>query len=148
MPQSLHQVYGHIVYSTKDRRPLIDGEMEPRLHSYLAGIVRDLGREAILIIGMPDHVHLLFRASKSVADQDFIRDLKGSSSKWMSEQGVKEFAWQKGYGWFSVSAKDLPVARRYVEEQKSHHAKVSFQDEFRKFLVKYKIGFDERYLWD
>ncbi len=148
MPQSLHQVYGHIVFSTKDRLPLIDAEMEPRLHAYLAGIVRDLGGGAILINGMPDHLHLLIRTSKSVSDQDFMRQLKGSSSKWMTEQGVKSFAWQKGYGWFGVSAKDLPTARRYVENQKSHHSRISFQDEFRKFLTTYGIDFDERYLWD
>lgn len=127
---------------------MITGELEGRLHAYLAGIVRDLGGEAILINGMPDHVHLLFRASKSVTDQDFMRKLKGSSSKWMGEQGISKFAWQRGYGWFGVSSKDLPVAREYIGNQKEHHAKVSFQDEFRKFLIKYEIDFDERYLWD
>jgi len=127
---------------------MIDGTLESRLHAYLAGIVRDQGGEAILINGMADHVHLLIRASKSVADQDFMRQLKGGSSKWMSEQGISKFQWQKGYGWFSVSAKDLAAARTYVENQKKHHAKVSFQDELRKFLISYGIDFDERYLWD
>jgi len=148
MPQSLHQVYGHIIFSTKDRAPLIDATIEPRLYAYLAGIVQQLGGDPLIINGVADHVHLLIRASKSVSDQDVMRDLKGSSSKWMGDQGFSDFKWQRGYGWFSISANDLPAARAYIENQKSHHAKTTFQDEFRKFLNQYHIEFDERYLWD
>ena len=148
MPQSLHQVYGHIVFSTKNREPLIHGNIEKRLYEYIGGIIRDLKATPILINGMPDHVHLLIASSKHVSDIDFIRQVKSSSSKWMSEQGEKDFRWQAGYGWFGVSAKDLSIAKQYVAGQKEHHRKLTFQDEFKKFLTKYRIPFDEKYVWD
>lgn len=104
----------------------------------------------IEINGMPDHVHLLIRESKSISDQDFMGKLKGNSSRWMNEtfsEGPK-FGWQAGYGWFSVSSKDVPVAAGYVRKQKAHHAKVTFQDEYRKLLRQYGVEFDERYVWE
>ena len=93
-------------------------------------------------------MHLLIRASKSVADTEFLRQLKGSSSKWMGGKGVDNFKWQSGYGWFGVSARDLTQAQSYIEQQKEHHRTETFQDEFRKFLVRYEVEFDERYVWD
>ena len=148
MPQSLHQVHGHIVFSTKNREMAIQEDLEPDLYSFLGGIVRDQNAMPIAIHGMPDHVHLLIRASKTVADTEFIRQLKGSSSKWMTEKGVEKFHWQAGYGWFGVSANDLSAAKAYVERQKEHHKTETFQDEFRKFLRKYGVEFDEKYVWD
>ena len=147
MPQSLHQVYGHIVFSTKNRDPLITADLEPNLHAYLGGIVNNLGGVAVSINGMPDHVHVLLRCTKSVKDTDFLRQLKGSSSKWMNEQGAAKFQWQAGYGWFSVSANDLDAARQYVEGQKEHHRVLSFQEEYRAFLKQYHVDYDERYVW-
>ena len=148
MAQSLHQVHGHIVFSTKDRVALIHGGIEKQLHAYLGGIVRDLEASPIAINGMPDHVHLLIRASKKVADMEFIRQLKGSSSKWMGDQGVDGFRWQGGYGWFGVGARDIEAAKAYVDGQKEHHRKVSFQEEFRRFLDRYGVEYDERYVWE
>lgn len=148
MPQSLHQVYGHIVFSIKDRENTITGDIEQKLYAYLGGIIRDLKGAPVLINGMPDHVHLLVRASKSITDIDFMRQLKGSSSKWLNENGLNGFRWQSGYGWFSVSAKDLPAARAYVEKQKEHHQEMTFKEEFRKFLTQYQVVYDERYVWD
>jgi REP element-mobilizing transposase RayT len=147
MGQSLHQVYGHIVFSTKDRKNLIISDIEPELYKYICGIIHDLDGRVISINGMPDHVHILFRASKKVADVDFIRQVKGSSSKWMNEK-VKGSSWQSGYGWFGVSARDLDKAIAYVENQKEHHKTISFQDELRRILTVYKIPYDEQYLWD
>ncbi|MGB0991018.1 MAG: IS200/IS605 family transposase [Akkermansiaceae bacterium] len=115
MPQSLHQNYAHIVFSTKNRA---------------------------------DHVHILLQTSKHIADTEFIRQLKGSSSRWMGEQGESKFQWQSGYGWFSVGAGDLDQARKYIENQKHHHKTMTYQDEFRKFLKQYGIDFDEKYVWD
>ena len=148
MPQSLHQVYGHIVFSTKDRVPLIDGEVEGELFSFIGGIIRDLGGSLIEINGTADHIHLLVRAGKATTDTEFIRQVKGSSSKWMSSKGKKKFQWQAGYGWFSVSANDLEAARKYIQSQKEHHRKEGFQEEFVRFLKKYGVDYDERYLWD
>jgi putative transposase len=147
MGQSLHQVYGHLVFSTKDRRNLIGSEIEAELYQYICGMIRDLGSKVIVINGMPDHLHIIFRASKSVSDVEFIKQVKGSSSKWLGDK-VKDFRWQKGYGWFSVGAKDLDKAVAYVKGQKEHHKSLSFQDELRGILRTYDIDFDERYLWD
>ena len=148
MGQSLHQAYAHLVFSTKDRRDQIHGEIETKLYSYLGGIARDLKAPLLAINGMPDHLHLLIRVHKNLADAEFMKQLKGSSSKWMSEQGERGFQWQAGYGWFSVGPKDLEVAKGYLAKQKEHHRTVTFQDEYRKFLEEYQVEYDERYVWD
>jgi len=150
MPQSLHCNYGHLIFSTKNREPMIPGEVEQRLYEYLGGIVRGVGGTLIEINGMPDHVHLLVRESKSVSDQDFIGRLKGDSSRWMNLTFEKDprFQWQAGYGWFSVSPGKVEIARNYIRNQKEHHSEVSFQEEFREFLRRYEVDYDERYVWD
>ncbi|MGJ8698136.1 MAG: IS200/IS605 family transposase [Verrucomicrobiaceae bacterium] len=148
MGQSLHQAYAHIVFSTKDRRNQIHGEIESPLHAYLGGIARDLDTTLLAANGMPDHLHLLIRVNKNIADADFMKHLKGSSSKWMNDQGINGFQWQQGYGWFSLGHKDLTSATNYLAKQKEHHQTQTFQDEFRKFLKQYAIDFDERYVWD
>ena len=150
MPQSLHCTYGHLIFSTKNREPMITGEIESRLYEYLGGIVRNLKASLIEINGMPDHVHLLIRESKSIADQDFMGQLKGDSSRWMNATFTDRprFSWQAGYGWFSVNPPDVEVAAGYIQGQKDHHRKTTFQDEYRKFLRTYRVEFDERYVWD
>ncbi len=150
MGQSLHVKYSHIVFSTKNRESLIAVEFEPRLFEYLGGILREKGACLLAIGGMSDHVHLIIRDSKSVADVELIKELKGASSKWINvNAGIAgKFAWQAGYGWFSVSPRGLDDALAYVSEQKNHHRVESFQDEFRKFLKQYKVEYDERYVWD
>ena len=150
MGQSLHIKYSHLVFSTKNREPLISEQLEPRLFAYLGGILRDHGARLLAIGGMPDHVHAIIRDSKSVTDVQIMRDLKGGSSKWMNESSDSpgRFAWQAGYGWFSVSPRGLEAARAYVNGQKAHHHTESFQDEFRRFLLQCGMDFDERYVWD
>jgi len=150
MGQSLHVKYSHLVFSTKHREALISAELEPELHAYLGGIVNDLGAHLLAIGGMPDHVHLIIRDSKTVADVQIIKELKGGSSKWINSNSKTpgKFAWQAGYGWFSVSPKGLEAARAYVHNQKAHHEKASFQQEYRKFLKQYGVDYDERYVWD
>jgi REP element-mobilizing transposase RayT len=150
MPQSLHQKYGHLIFSTKNREPLITGDIEPRLFEYIGGIIR--GAKAILLAidGTEDHVHLVIRESKSIADQNFIGRLKGDSSRWVNQTMDLEspFAWQAGYGWFSVGPADLEKVINYVKGQKQHHQKVTFQEEYRKFLKQYNVEYDEAYVWD
>ncbi len=150
MGQSLHVKYSHLVFSTKHREPTISADIEERLYAYLGGIVSDLGGRPLAIGGMPDHVHLIIRDSKAVADMQMIKDLKGGSSKWVNETAEMrgKFSWQSGYGWFSVSPKGLDAARTYVLNQKEHHKTQTFQDEFRKFLKQYGVEYDERYVWD
>lgn len=150
MAQSLHLKYSHLVFSTKNREPLITVDLESRLYEYLGGIVRDQGARLLEIGGMPDHLHLILRDSKSVTDIQFVKELKGGSSRWANESGELpgKFAWQAGYGWFSVGPPGLEAARTYVRSQKEHHERESFQDEFRKFLKRYQVEYDERYVWD
>ncbi|MCC5839299.1 MAG: transposase [Opitutales bacterium] len=138
------------MFSTKNRAPLISADFEPRLFAYLGGILRDHGARLLAIGGMPDHVHLIIRDSKSVTDIQMMKDLKGGSSKWVNESAFVAggFAWQAGYGWFSVGPRGLEAACDYVHSQKAHHQRESFQDEFRKFLRQYGVDFDERYVWD
>lgn len=150
MPQSLHRTFGHIVFSTKNREPFITGDLEPRLYEYLGGIVRNQNGTLVEINGMPDHVHLLLRESKSVADQDFMAQLKGDSSRWVNAtfSGRPRFSWQAGYGWFSVGPADVDAAAEYIRRQKEHHRVTTFQEEYRKFLERYGVDYDERYVWD
>lgn len=129
---------------------MITGEIETRLFEYLGGIVRGANASAIAINGMPDHIHFIIRESKSVADQDFIGRLKGDSSRWINQTfpNSPQFSWQAGYGWFSVSPADIDSAVEYVKCQKEHHKRTTFQNEYRSFLKKYQVEYDERYVWD
>jgi putative transposase len=150
MPQSLHSNFAHIIFSTKNREPIISGDIASRVHSYMAGIVKDLGAVSVSINGMPDHLHLLIKSSKNVADAQFMKQLKGGSSSWINDNNLipGQFQWQAGYGWFSVSAKDTDQVVSYIQNQAEHHKTTTFQDEFRKFLETYQIDYDERYVWD
>tara|TARA_R110002096_G_scaffold24760_30_gene78072 strand:- start:228 stop:680 length:453 start_codon:yes stop_codon:yes gene_type:complete len=150
MAQSLHSNFAHLVFSTKNREPMINGEVSARIHSYMAGIVIDNGAVLIAINGMPDHVHLLIKSSKNISDANFVKELKGGSSTWINEQRLVggRFQWQAGYGWFSVSPKDTNLVESYIQKQAEHHEKLTFQEEYRKFLNNYKVDYDERYVWD
>ena len=148
MPQTLSLNLVHLVFSTKDRAPLISDGTAPRLHAYLAGTARELGCECFRVGGVADHVHLALRLPTTKAAADIVSRVKTSSSVWMKEQGASHFAWQRGYGLFSVGPTDLDALTRYIDAQKEHHVDRSFQDELRAFLTKYGISFDEHYLWD
>lgn len=150
MPQSLHSDFAHQVFSTKNREPTISGQVAPEIYAYLAGIAKDNGAHAISINGMPDHVHLLIKTSKTVPDSRFVKELKGGSSTWINQNQLipGRFRWQAGYGWFSVSPKDTAQVVSYIQNQTEHHQKSSFQDEYRRFLTNYDIAFDEKYVWD
>lgn len=150
MPQSLALVLVHVVFSTSDRRPLLHHPIRHDLHAYLAACARIAGCECYVAGGVADHVHLAVRLSRTVTVAKLVEDLKTSSSKWLKTQSpsLTSFAWQSGYGAFSVGPSDLPALRRYIEDQEKHHQKVSFQDEFRILLKKYGVEHDERYMWD
>ena len=150
MPQSLPNLLYHFIWSTKNRDPFINEQVEPKLHAYMAGICADLGGKPVLIGGMPDHVHVLTYLPPKVAVSDALRDLKASSSKWVHQAfpHLAAFAWQAGYAAFSVSASKLIDVRDYVARQKDHHATASFQDEYRAFLRRHGMEWDERYAWD
>ncbi|HEV3384434.1 MAG TPA: IS200/IS605 family transposase [Gemmata sp.] len=148
MPQSLARNVVHLVYSTKNREPFIVASLRDRLFAYLAGTLNELGCPAISVGGVADHVHLLFVLSKTVALSKAVEEVKKSSSKWMKENGEPRFYWQNGYGAFSVSASNEEKVTAYIANQEVHHRTKSFQDEFREFLKKHRIEWDEQYVWD
>jgi REP element-mobilizing transposase RayT len=150
MPQSLAFVLVHVVFSTKDRAPVLNASVRPALYSYLATVARNAKCECYRVGGIADHVHLAVRLSRTTNVAEIVEQLKSSSSKWLKTQSsdLSRFAWQRGYGAFSVGPADLSALIDYIDTQEMHHQQQSFQDEFRAFLKKYGVEFDERYLWD
>ena len=150
MSQSLVKNYLHIVFSTKHRQPLIIPEIETELHSYLGGICKNLESQPIKIGGYTDHVHVLCNLSKKIALMKLLEEVKSHSSKWVKtkDSRLKNFYWQDGYGAFSVNPSEVDKVIAYIENQHEHHSKKTFQDEYRAFLKKYKVEYDERYVWD
>ncbi|MBI4658273.1 MAG: IS200/IS605 family transposase [Verrucomicrobia bacterium] len=140
----------HIIFSTKDRRPLLDDELRPRLFAYLGGIIRELDGTSRIINGPADHVHILASLAAKHSLSEVMRVLKANSSGWVRETfpNHKEFAWQIGYGAFSVSHSNRAAVEKYIANQEEHHRKVTFQEEYLAFLKKHEIAYDERYLWD
>jgi putative transposase len=151
MPQSLAQIYLHIVFSTKNRQPLLgDKDFRGRMHAYLAGICRNLDCAALIVGGVEDHVHILCRLARTIEVATLLRELKRDSSKWANEQPQLpgDFHWQAGYGAFSVSPGHAEALKVYIQNQEEHHRSEGFQDEFRRLCMKYGIAIDERYVWD
>ena len=148
MPQSLANILIHIIWSTKGRRPLISDHVRAGLHGYMAGVLKNLESPALIINSVTDHVHILCQLSKNVATCKLLEEVKKSSSRWMKEQGVLDFAWQNGYGVFSVSQSNVGAVRKYIESQAEHHKKRDFKAEFREFCKRHDVAIDERYVWD
>ena len=150
MPQSLIQSYVHIIFSTKNRRPLIDEEGENELYRYLGGICNGLECSPVTIGGHKDHVHILANLSKKITMMKFLEQLKSHSSNWIKTQGPQygDFYWQGGYGAFSVSPQSIATIKQYIESQHEHHKTITFQDEYRRILREHHVAFDERYVWD
>jgi len=150
MAQSLAKNLIHLIDSTKNRESHLSAEIRPKLFAYQAGILRECDSPAIIIGGDSDHVHALFLLSKSKKLCDVIEEVKKGSSKWMKTQGsvFSSFQWQNGYGAFSVSQSQVKHVCRYVDGQVEHHRTMSFQEEFRLFLKRYGIEYNEQYVWD
>lgn len=150
MSQSLSSVILHIIFSTKNREPWIDAALRPRLHAYLATVGRDNGSEVYRVGGTADHVHLVATLSRTVTQAKLLEEIKKHSSRWVKEVDPQygQFAWQRGYGTFSVSRSQLDSVIRYIDGQEEHHRNVTFQEEYRSFLTKHGIEFDEHYVWD
>jgi REP element-mobilizing transposase RayT len=150
MAQSLSKNLLHLVFSTKNRERLIHDDLRSDLHAYMATVLKNMECPALIINSVEDHVHILYILHRTVALSSAVGELKSSSSKWLktlSDQ-LAAFAWQAGFGAFSVSESNVAAVRQYIENQKEHHRKVSFQNELRSFLSKHRLEYDERYLWD
>lgn len=151
MPQSLTQIWLHIVFSTKERRPFLDNDqIRNEMHAYLAKICDNLGCPSAKTGGTGDHVHILCLLNKTTPCADLIKEIKRPSSTWAKTKhpNLATFAWQNGYGAFSVSQSAVPDVKQYIERQPEHHKTMTFQDEFRKLLEFHGIEYNERYLWD
>ncbi len=150
MGQSLIQNYLHIIFSTKNRQPLIKKPVESELHAYLGGICNRLECQPIKVGGYIDHIHIICKLSKKTPLTKLLEEVKSHSSKWIKTKGeeFKKFYWQDGYGAFSVNPSQVNAVIEYITRQHEHHQNKTFQDEYRAFLKKYEVEYDERYVWD
>ena len=150
-PRSDSVVYIHLIFSTKNREPFLrERAMRESTHSYLGEISKRLDCPPMIVGGMPDHVHLLARFGRTITQADWVKELKRASTIWIREQRaeLQSFHWQSGYGDFSVSESNLEDVKSYIRTQEEHHSVRTFQDEYRAFLTKHRIEYDERYVWD
>lgn len=147
MSQSLVRVLVHIVFSTKDRVKIISPDVEARLFGYISGIITNNGARMIIAGGDADHIHILISIGRADITA-LIGDIKRESSKWMKKNGVPKFYWQRGYGAFSIGQSQVADTSRYIRNQKQHHGKQTYQDEFRALCRKYEVEIDERYCWE
>ena len=148
MSDSYTNLLYHIVFSTKDRRPLITPEYETRLHDYIGGTIRSCGGICLELNRTADHFHLLAKLRPDRAVSDVLRDLKSNATGWMHDvfPKLKEFSWQRGYGAFTVSHSKVKDVRRYIVNQKEHHRRLSFRNKFIQFLKANGIEYDERWI--
>jgi len=151
MPQSLSAVHIHLVFSTKGREPFLrDAEIRKEMHAYLGGVSKELECFPVIVGGTEDHVHLLCRLARTISQAAWVKELKRVSSLWIKqrEPALDAFAWQGGYGAFSVSASAIDQTRDYIGKQPEHHKTQTFQDEYRVFLRKHDMEGDERFVWE
>lgn len=148
MPQSHAQIWLHVVFSTKKRATFLkDSSFREEMFRMLGHHVKETKSKVVIVGGHVDHVHMLVGLSRQIAVSKFVEVVKTETSRW-AKTTAKHFAWQSGYGAFSVSHSNLPVVEGYIREQANHHAKMSWQDEFRLLCGRHGIEIDERYVWD
>ena|ERR1700690_2374272 len=151
MPQSLAKILVHTVFSTKERRPFLhDKSLREEMHHYIGGILNHLECQPIIVGGVEDHVHFLCALSRTCEAAKMVKEVKRGSSLWLKTKSpdLHDFAWQNGYGIFSIGFSQIETVRDYIAGQEEHHRKITFQDELRTLLKRYAIEFDERYVWD
>jgi len=148
--QSLAKVLVHLIFSTKGRRRLVHDDVREELNAYLVGILRNCDSPALRVNSVEDHAHILLSLSRNHAIKTIVEEVKRGSSKWIKTKGprFRGFYWQNGYGAFSVSPSNVESVIRYIDGQAEHHRTISFQEEFRRFLRKHGMDYDERYVWD
>jgi putative transposase len=136
-----------IVFSTKDRQNLIRQEIQPVLWSFFGGIARKNGFKALIVGGIENHVHTLLSLSATMPLAKALQLMKGASSRWMNDEHTRGFAWQEGYGAFTVGISQVQQTVRYIHGQAEHHRRRSFEEEFVAFLKKHRIEYDPKYVW-
>lgn len=149
MAGTFTELYYHLIFSTKHRQPFLNDSIHPRLYEFLGGIARK--DEGILLKagGVADHLHLLVSLPPKLAPSDHLRALKSKSSRWLKEnfEELEKFSWQEGFGGFTVSPSNLDKVSDYIANQREHHRKQTYKEEFRDFLTRHKIEFDEETIW-
>ena len=150
MPQSLSRILVHLIFSTKHRAPMLNTEIRAELHPYLATVLNNDDCPSLQVGGVADHVHLFFGLSRTRNIAQVVETVKTSSSKWLKTKGptLADFHWQHGYGAFSVGQSQADEVIGYIRRQEEHHRTRTFQEEFRLFLERYNVPYDERYVWD
>jgi len=150
MGSTLTNILLHIIFSTKDRDPLITQKYKARLYAYIGGIIIREKAVPIDIGGVEDHIHIAVRIKPNDSVSDLVRSIKANSSKWINDSHLSKtyFAWQGGYAAFSVSESQIYKVKDYINNQEEHHRQLTFKDELLKMLEKHNIDFDEKYLWN
>ena len=149
MSQSLSKLFVHIVFNIKTGSVGIDKTISKELYAYMGAIIKDNESIPIVINGVENHIHILCVMSKNIALAKLVEEIKRHSSRWIKTKGeqYRQFAWQGGYGAFSVSSSIQDKTKRYIENQEAHHKKMTFKEEYLLFLKEYGINYDEQYLW-
>ena len=149
MAHSYTKCLFHCVFSTKNRRNLIPPDVQDRLWAYIGGVARANDLTALAVGGTSNHVHVLLSLQASTPIAKAVQLVKAGSSKWLHDTlpGMGNFAWQEGYGAFSIGVSGIEDTARYIENQPEHHTKTTFEEEFAAFLNRHDIGYDERYVW-
>lgn len=149
MANTYTQIYIQSVFTVQNKISLIMPQWQDELYKYITGIVQNNGHKLIAINGMPDHIHLFIGMKPNQSLSDLMQDVKGDSSKWIHEKGLTKgkFEWQAGFGGFSYSISQIDAVVKYINNQKTHHQKKTFIQEYMEFLEKFKVPFDERYIF-
>jgi REP element-mobilizing transposase RayT len=149
MSHTYTNLLSHVIFSTKDRRPIIDAEIKPRLLGYINGIVDESGGKVLSLNAMPDHLHMLCQSPPTLSIADAMRLVKANSTRWVHETwgSQRPFGWQTGYAAFSVSRSNVAAVANYIEAQEAHHRKRTFQEEFVELLVKHGVDYDPRFVF-
>jgi len=149
MAQSLAKIYIHIIFHTKNNYPFIKQDVEQDLYAYIGGIIKNCEGIPLQINGTSDHIHILTCLPRTMALAKFIEEIKRSSSKWIKSFGNNylKFSWQNGYGAFSVSSNNVEIVKKYILNQKEHHKKTTYREEYLLFLQEYNVDYDEKYIW-
>ena len=150
MANTFTSLHYHVIFSTKHREPWIAHDQQERLWAYLGDIALQNQLKALLIGGMEDHIHILMGLPPTITVSEALKRIKGGSSGWVKENlpGCHAFGWQDGYAAFAVSKSQLGEVEDYIRKQREHHRLKTFQEEYRAFLDRHEIVYDERYLWD